>query len=440
MAMIDPSAVWDFAAEVVGAARRDRGRTSATVTRVDADGTTWVTTGDGGEAPAGSVAAGVSVGDTVTLDWDGSSMGISSNVSNPAPSGSTIRRAVDRARRVANAAQKVADAVNQHFFADTNGIHVTEATQEDWDESHTGANVLINSIGQLFRDGLNNLLTLTTESGARALTIWDGLGNTAEHVVATFAGDGIGLAGDAFHLTSTKATSQSGVEHVTSEMAMDSANGSYKVSSYINTDTYLSDQLSDLLGQMRLGLTTGDSTFSDTYESPSISMYATADTSSMTAAADRVSVVADDQMELHANQYSMEGVNGTSNTWSVPAGTVLWSASNGWQMAANVTATLSYPISSCPSGIVLHWQAYANSATQDYDHVYTFIPKQHVVANAGSGMVCQLANGGFGFVGTKYVYVHDGKVVGHSSNTATGTASGITYNNGHWVLTQVISA
>lgn len=184
MAVIDPSAVWDFAREVVGGARRDRGRTLATVTRVDPDGTTWVTTGDGGEAPATSVAAGVSVGDTVTLEWDGSAMGIRSNVSDPAPPGSSIRRAVDRARGVASAAQKVADAVNQHFFADGNGIHVTEATQDEWDASHAGANVLINSIGQLFRDGLNNLLTLTTENGARALTVWDGLGNTADHIRA----------------------------------------------------------------------------------------------------------------------------------------------------------------------------------------------------------------------------------------------------------------
>ena len=183
---IDPSAVWDFAKEVIGAARPDRGRTLATVTRIDADGTTWVTTGDGGEAPAASVAAGVSVGDTVTLEWDGSAMGIRSNVSNPSPAGSVVRHAVARAQGVADAAQKVADAVNQHFFADGNGIHVTEATQEEWETSHSGANVLINSVGQLFRDGLNNLLTLTTENNARALTIWDGLGNAAANVRAVF--------------------------------------------------------------------------------------------------------------------------------------------------------------------------------------------------------------------------------------------------------------
>jgi hypothetical protein len=99
-------------------------------------------------------------------------------------SGDRMRALANSAKTVADAAQAVAEAVNQHFFADDGGIHVTEATQEDWNTNHSGANVLINSIGQLFRDGLNNLLTLTTENGSRALTVWDGLGNAAENIRA----------------------------------------------------------------------------------------------------------------------------------------------------------------------------------------------------------------------------------------------------------------
>lgn len=95
-----------------------------------------------------------------------------------------IKSIASNAAETADAAQAVAEAVNQHFFADDNGVHVTEATQEDWDTNHTGANALINSIGQLFRDGMNNLLTLTTQNGARSLTIWDGLGNAAENIRA----------------------------------------------------------------------------------------------------------------------------------------------------------------------------------------------------------------------------------------------------------------
>ena len=104
-------------------------------------------------------------------------------------SGDRMRALANSAKTVADAAQAVAEAVNQHFFADTNGIHVTEATQEDWDESHTGANVLINSVGQLFRDGLNNLLAILTSG----IVIYDGNGNDEENVVASFTGDEIHL-------------------------------------------------------------------------------------------------------------------------------------------------------------------------------------------------------------------------------------------------------
>ena len=153
----------------------------------------------------------VSAGDDVIVTLMGGSATKTPMVTSSAGSGDRMRTLANSAKTVADAAQAVAEAVNQHFFADTNGIHVTEVTQEDWDESHTGANVLINSIGQLFRDGLNNLLTLTTENGARALTIWDGLGNAASNVLAMFGanethlglGDGISsvyLANDKFRM------------------------------------------------------------------------------------------------------------------------------------------------------------------------------------------------------------------------------------------------
>lgn len=138
---------------------------------------------EGIEVPTGP---SVQEGDEVTVTLVGGGALKTPMVTSVSGEGDRQNAAIALAKTVADAAQAVADAVNQHFFADTNGIHVTEVTQEDWDESHTGANVLINSIGQLFRDGLNNLLTLTTENGARALTIWDGLGNAAGNVTALF--------------------------------------------------------------------------------------------------------------------------------------------------------------------------------------------------------------------------------------------------------------
>ena len=190
--------MFDFAGMLFGSTRVTQRRQSVTATGVASseDGVASVTF-DGDVTPAEGAdedsdqtiidlptSPDVAEGDEVivTLVGDGP-LKTPVVTANPG-SGDRMRALANSAKIVADAAQAVANAVNQHFFADTNGIHVTEATQDEWNESHTGANVLINSIGQLFRDGLNNLLTLTTEDGARALTIWDGLGNAAENARA----------------------------------------------------------------------------------------------------------------------------------------------------------------------------------------------------------------------------------------------------------------
>ena len=338
-------------------------------------------------------------------------------------SGDRMRALANSAKAIADAAQAVADAVNQHFFSDTNGIHVTEVTQEEWNESHTGANVLINSIGQLFRDGLNNLLTLTTENGARALTIWDGLGNTADNIRA--------IIGETIQLGNRSSGNYLTLDDTGLEIYNDTVPDTFAAK--------IGPAIVRLLGDT-LNIETGigggtestffDSTISHTVRKVSfirlrtmVGRYTGSKTSIFTASADQIETIA---------------ANG-DNAYSTPAGTVLWSSS-GWAMAANVTATLDYPVTSCPSGIVLHWQAYASGSAQNYAHVYTFVPKQHVVANAGGGVTCQLAHSAFSQVGTKYVYVNDGSIAGNAANTQSGTANGITYNNGYWVLTQVISA
>lgn len=95
----------------------------------------------------------------------------------------------DRQGRLIAAVQAVADAINQHFWHDENGAHVTQATQDEWEQEQSGPNSLWNSLGMLFRDGLNNLLTITTQDGARELAIWDGLGNDEGNVLATFGAD-----------------------------------------------------------------------------------------------------------------------------------------------------------------------------------------------------------------------------------------------------------
>lgn len=121
----------------------------------------------------------------------------------------------------------------------------------------------------------------------------------------------------------------------------------------------------------------------------------------------------------------------------IKANRLLWT-DNGSYMGSNQTATLSEKVSEQEHGIVLHWQAFVSGTTRNYNHEYTFVPKQHIIANDGAGIDCHMGTAGFGYIATKYVYVYDTKIVGNDDNTKTGTGSGISYNNKYWVLTQVI--
>lgn len=101
----------------------------------------------------------------------------------------------DELQELAEDAEAVANAVSQHFWISTtgtdSGAHVTEVTQEEWNDAggasyHSGANSLWNSLGMLFRDGMTNLMAVLTSGVA----IYDGLGNAASNIVASFTDAG----------------------------------------------------------------------------------------------------------------------------------------------------------------------------------------------------------------------------------------------------------
>lgn len=80
-------------------------------------------------------------------------------------SGDRMQVQISNAETLAEQAEAVATATGQHFWPDDDGVHVTEVTQDEWNDStgtsyHSGANVLLNALGQLFRDGVNNLLAI----------------------------------------------------------------------------------------------------------------------------------------------------------------------------------------------------------------------------------------------------------------------------------------
>lgn len=96
-------------------------------------------------------------------------------------------------------ALEIVEAIDQHFWTDTQGAHITDITQDEWQEEITSDdpfddvsdskpynNILLNSLGILLRSALNNLVS-TTRS---AISFFDGHGNNAENVTAAFGRNG----------------------------------------------------------------------------------------------------------------------------------------------------------------------------------------------------------------------------------------------------------
>lgn len=177
---IDAGAIWDFAGEIVGTIRPKQPAQRATVTRIDSEGTVWVKTPDGAEAPAAECGADVRPGDEVTLGFDGARMSVDANVSNP-PAASSV---VDRVREIAGTAKDIASAVGQHFWFDGNGAHVS--TESGNPEGRQ--NTIWNSLGMLFRRGQNIVLAIVTGTDP-GIEIYDGTGNDAENMTASFKAD-----------------------------------------------------------------------------------------------------------------------------------------------------------------------------------------------------------------------------------------------------------
>lgn len=170
---------------------------AATVTRVDEDGTVWVSIA-GREVPArGGVAAGV--GDRVSVRLNYGTATVTDNVSRPPTDDAAALEAQSRAfeaRDVADQAAEVAGAIGQHFFTSERGVHVTS----DEGVADGERNVILNSLGTVFRSFTNNLLAIVTGSTAepveesnRGVAIYDGLGNLPSNIVAFFGRFGVRL-------------------------------------------------------------------------------------------------------------------------------------------------------------------------------------------------------------------------------------------------------
>lgn len=149
-------------------------RISGTATADSADGTVTVQLEDGDVIEVGTIGS-VSAGDTVTIHVQrGEAQVIASE-----GWGDAMQQAVDDAAAIA-------EATGQHFWHDTNGAHVTEVTADQWAQSQTGHNILVNSLGILLRKALNYIAAWT----GSALSFYDGNGNAASNVTASFGSAG----------------------------------------------------------------------------------------------------------------------------------------------------------------------------------------------------------------------------------------------------------
>lgn len=104
-----------------------------------------------------------------------------------------------------------------------------------------------------------------------------------------------------------------------------------------------------------------------------------------------------------------------------------------WPNASH-TINLSMPVSVQPHGIVVEFAPYKDSKAQTYGYVTFFVPKAR--AN-GSSMCFTMSGSNFETPCTKWLYIHNTKIVGNDVNAQKGSNNGITYNNTKYVLTKV---
>ena len=98
---------------------------------------------------------------------------------------------------------------------------------------------------------------------------------------------------------------------------------------------------------------------------------------------------------------------------------VLWSGS--YCMKEDQSITLEDAISDQLTGVILAWSAYADGAAGDYDWNYIFVPKEHALRHSGSGVAMTLISSTGWTRASKYVYISDTTISGHSNNNKEST-------------------
>lgn len=161
----------DLISEFVGAISTDTAEPNTTynaiVSRVDADGTVWVSVeGSSHETPTASVSSEVKRGDAVKVEWRNNKLYIAGNYTDPAVGAEKVESVNTTAREaleLADSAKADIQSVNQYFWhvksGPERGAHITEIPQAAFaaDPSNGGGNLLARSDGIVVRNGTTEL-------------------------------------------------------------------------------------------------------------------------------------------------------------------------------------------------------------------------------------------------------------------------------------------
>lgn len=146
--------------------------------------------------------------------------------------------------------------------------------------------------------------------------------------------------------------------------------------------------------------------------------------------------------------YERDVSRDTTNVWtfgewvatSLRGQKVLFSGS--WYMSAAQTINLPEGVDAQSNGIVLVFSRYnASTGTADDGNFNSFfVPKQLVALMPGSGHCFQMNAVNYSYIASKYLYIHNGRIVGNDLNTTGKTTSpnGVTYENTSYVLRYVL--
>lgn len=108
-------------------------------------------------------------------------------------------------------------------------------------------------------------------------------------------------------------------------------------------------------------------------------------------------------------------------------------------MTAGHIIDFAEPVSKQKNGIVLVFSEIVDGTVMNQSLSCHFVPKKVINLHSGVGHCFRMCTSNLAFYSTKYLYIRDDGITGHANNNLTGTStSGISFNNGRFVLKYVI--